>query len=1227
MSTILHMSDFHFGKNITVERKRLDDLATWIKESELKIDYLVFTGDIIDAPVVQTDCVKKLKKQFPDAPDAIKSIKPSDDPDSIRASICAAGSDYISAYNDLLRDITKKHMKQAGEFFLSFIRRIDIDKRDVILCCGNHDRLRFADEPVFECKDTRHFDESVMEEQFAAYDDLCRSINDELSHRTMRYPRKGVNFIIANSNWKTPSQKETNNMCISCDSLSAELSQLRHSEMFNRNCNLLIAHKPYDDFCESVKYPYDGELLTVQQIIERSVTAFLYGDKHSYAIRMRNDPKEFMCGLPLNYKGIRYNLLDTDPVTGVRACSYIINDGNGWINVPITDCIESVYNTSKQFLKSYAFTLLTKSSTIPLEWDSMIESFQNVYENGTLSQISELFASFSDLRKDRNIIDINESTFFDQLFYLIDGCSSQSVSIKGRPGTGKSTFMTIMYLHMLWMFSNGKSRYIPFYFSVETITTNLPEDILLSHDENNYILYVVEQFSHYLDSCVKLHKDYHLPLCLFIDGLEKSNSLAPGDNTIEKRIYQLVESKLDKNEDRYVMSFNAHDSYHFDKSFDKINRFEYVLFINRVRIFSYKPKERKQDTFLSRYLSLHSIVSGDETLQSIKNNLVKFRRPSIDLFFLHHFEKHIFDITEHDSIWDVLKEHLRNLEEITDRIFGFRIDTAMETAGTLFSQRKRYSQIIEIIKSDCPTVTEFLSIINTPAIEDYLIARYYIHALSDYSNTEREIPDDSILFSFVPNEISIIIRLLLDEKGEAANEILSRFIDLHSKQLSGFLYSMISYLCGHLRTEGSSDLIDKIPAPNRESQDFFSLCSRRSYDLAKAVCSTDKFPTQKIVLELIENEGYRRFNRSYQVHYYQDVSNNAIRNQFAWNPNKAPSIGFDFRYSFLMLLSKLEPALKETRPYPLMELDLFTLCDLIYSRLQHTASDSLFYSAKYNEKDDSECESILNKTISLLATYNKLYGGNRSGNERIGAFFSLMGSRLTDVQKNVEINIGKDVSIPYVSPCYDFDRVLKLSSLARVGWNINTSGTIKVDSQPSYTIDPDSGKVVPTIYESLMQHIMESVYIAQLFLPSTLPEEGFEKSKVIDLLLLSELGKTFSGDYSPYYSNHQRLRNLEKEGLANILTLGSLDGYATQSVFFRPFPDMTAADINMRICWEIKMIQMEYKYYTLYHQLGFDDERRDEFENDFEEPTTNVCKKIREQLILNNPHFKGSLIK
>lgn len=1221
MSCILHMSDFHLGKNMKIEKDRLDELAMWIENSDLSIKYLIFTGDIIDAQVLQAECVRKLKKEYSEK---FKELKPNDSPNIVVDSIRAAGDDCIEFFDNLIRETTLSRMKQAGEIFRSFIDRIGVDRRNVVLCCGNHDRIRFAGEPDFACKGTRCLEENIMDKQFEAYDTLCGMINNSLSHHTMLYPCNDINFVIINSNWKTPLQNETNKMCVSCNSISKIFSKLQQSEISNKNPTILITHKPHDDFCESVKYPYNGEPLTVMQTIERTVTAFIYGDKHSHITKMNNKPQEFMCGLPLSYRGVRYNLLDVDSNLGIRSCCYLLNDGNGWTKVPITDCVESVYNLSKRYLKSYAFALLMGEHSVPDEWNIVIKSIQNAYENERLTTLSNLFATFSDLRQNRHSIQIEENSFFEQFISKIESGTLHAASIKGRPCVGKSTFITLVYLYALWIFSEGRTRFIPFYFNIETITTEFPKDVVSSNCIDKYTAYSEKKFFDYLTNCIKIAKTYHLPIILLIDGIEKSKVLAPCDDTIEKRIYQLVETTL-KNTDRYVMCFNTHDSYHFDVTFDQINQFDYVLFMNRTRILSYKSNEQKQDKFLSNYLALQKQPVNDAVLQTLKKSLCKFHKPSIDLFLLRHYDCYICQIGNNEKIWDVLKEYVSELEKIAHQMFGFQINVAMETAGLLFSQRNCYSEIIKILDAKSPTIDVFFKIINYPDIENYLIAKYFVNQLLVYSNTKNIIPEKSILFSFIPNQISIIIRLLLDNKKEAANEILAHFVDYHANELKGFLYSMIAYLCGHLRTEGCNALLANLPAPDAECEDFFAICSRRSYELANAVCSCDKYLVQKYILELIENEKHRKFNRSYQLHYYQDVSNNVIFRQSGWNLDKTPSVGFDFRNSFLMLLSKLEPALEESNPYPLMELDLFTLCDLVYSRLQHMTRDAFFYSAKYNEKNDSECEAVIGRTVALLNEYNKIYGKKRRGNIRISAYFSFMSARLSAIQKELAGNVGKEVTAPYVSPCYDFEQVLKLSSLPRVGWNIDVPGTIKVENQPVYTVALGEDKPILPIRETIMQHIMESVYIAQLFLPDNFPEKDYQKSRVISFLLLSELGKTYSGDYSPLYSNQYRCRNIEENGLAHMLTLGALDGYATQPVFFKPLSDMLSADINMRICWEIKMIQTEFKYYTLYNQLGFDDGRRAEFENDFEEPTTSICKRIREQLILNNPQFKKFL--
>ncbi len=1215
MGYILHMSDFHCGKNPTEEKARLTDLAAWITANKIPIDYLVFTGDMIDAPSVLLSCIRKLKKSDPAKFDYLKTTGGVDQ-DAILTAVRKAGADSIALYDAQLRETTLHSMEQAGKLFLEFIHQIDLDNRRVILCCGNHDRMRPAGEPAFSC-DTGVVTEDIMAAPFEAYNALCSLVNDKLSYRTTVYSHEGINFVIANSNWNVPIKGSTNRMCVSCKALSNELSKLRKADSFDRQRNLFVAHKPFDDFCETVKYPYAGDLLTVGQQIHRTASAFLYGDKHSYCVKFNNELKEFMCGLPLSSGRGRYNLLDLDPTDGIRSCSYIINDAGGWTMVPITDCQESIYAQSKPYLKEYAFDLLAKSKTVPAQWDRVMEIMQAAHDGGTIRELSNLFTSFSDLRQGKHTIEYDPSvTLFDQFVSLITSSPLQAVSIKGRPGVGKSTFLTTEYLYMLWLFSSGKTRYIPFYFNFDSIAAELTDDMAAVNDVTTYITHCTDRFDAFLSGCRKLSETYRLPLCLFIDGLEKSKILAPG-NTLEKQIYQLVETKLHHHEDKYVMAFSTHDSYNFEDSFEQINRFEYVLFMNRVRILPYKTKEPKQDLFLSSYLALTGKPTDDTVISALKTVLVKFRRPSIDLFFLHHCDKHIFSIKEDEEIWDVLKAHLDDLDLISLDLFKLQRDSIQQAVGLLFSQRKCYAEIVSTEGLKDLKITDFLTILNAPIITNYLIAKHFVQELVTYSNISNgKIPEDSILYSFMPHELSVLIRLILDWSSSADNT-LARFINHHKDDLNGYLYSTISYLCGHLRKGDNDNLLSSLPPPDRTRNTFFTFCHRRSYDLAAAVHSGKKFPTETILLEFIDNESYRKFNRSYQLHYYQDASINSIRNQSEWNPDKPPQIGFDFRYSFLMLLSKLEPALLCAKPYPLMQLDLFTLCDLVYSRLQYVSPNGLFYSAKYNTRDDSECEAILARMVALLDKYNTLYGRKKSANSRIGAYFSLMHSRFETIKKSVTGNKGKQVDIPYVSPCYDFAQVLQLPTLARVGWNIDVLGEIKLENQPNYTADD-----APPIMESLMQHVMESVYIAQLFLPEDLPEEDFQKSEVISLLLFSELGKTYNGDYSPNYSNYSKRKSMEETDLAHMSILGALDGYATQPTFIKPVSSDTAININMRICWEIKMIQREFKYYTLYHKLGFTDERRAEFEADFEEPTTNICKSIRDQLVLKNPDFK-----
>lgn len=95
---------------------------------------------------------------------------------------------------------------------------------------------------------------------------------------------------------------------------------------------------------------------------------------------------------------------------------------------------------------------------------------------------------------------------------------------------------------------------------------------------------------------------------------------------------------------------------------------------------------------------------------------------------------------------------------------------------------------------------------------------------------------------------------------------------------------------------------------------------------------------------------------------------------------------------------------------------------------------------------------------------------------------------------------GMCIDEPFVSQALDYAKVVNLCEMPRVGWNITKTETIQDIREQKY-------KKGNTIFETIGQHILESVYIAELFLPAHMKEEGYEKSKVISMILMSEVGK------------------------------------------------------------------------------------------------------------------------
>lgn len=1256
------MSDFHFGKAPEREKERIELLAKWIKDSRINVKYIVFTGDVIDARTVSQKCVTTFLRDnidafvglipmFCDNDGLIKDKKPNElsrdeecevlfqaikeNLDTFLSHIEGLGEDKVDAYNKILKETSNNQMDEAIKIVCNFLNYIGLPYDRFISCCGNHDRIRYlrSEKKQFLCDDEHHIHEESFVADYDPYVRFCDAINKKLSYKTTVYPHDGLNFIIANSNWRTPVNQETNNMCIHCGEVMRILLDLRNQQGFDRNSNIFIAHKPFDDICENAKFPYGKEQeLTTREIIEQTTAMFLHGDKHSYVVKDKNWLKEFMCGTPLAFDGVRYNLIDHDPKKGVQTSKFILFSNGKWNQIPILEFMDSAFALSNPYIKKYAFSLLAPELNPPINWQGAIKLMQSTIDSGRIQLIEQLFYSCVKLYGEKKEI-LEKDAFLEQFIMTVDDSNSWlAMGVKGEPGSGKSTLLSIEYLYLLRKFYSGDCKYIPFYFDVDSLSHKIEIELAADGSEREIDL-VIDKFVHYfksyLDSAITLSEQYGVPICLFVDGLDTENMLTDTGLALEAQLYTYLESRLTGQNHKCIMGLNTHDNLLFEKSFAQWKQFEHALFFNPICIVPYK-KEERYPGFLEAYLQL----TKDNKAIKFDDVLKKLRRISIDLNFLYRYDSLLGEDTSEIDSWNVMRKQVVQMNQIASVLFKDRDMQKINHAAYLMMIKGCSYQAICEDEIGSFVFSDFIKLRNNPEIAEYLVARHYIDELRKYTNSSEAIPSDSILYCFITRNLGVKIRLQMDVCGFQF-KALKRFVERHGPELTGHLSSTIVYLVGHSKKYGNAELVENVQTQTIEENDFFRHCAKRSRELALIACEDNYTElSNNFIKELINDAAFRSFNRSYQLHYYQDLTDLKDFNGTTWRVDKSKGVGFDFSNCFLVLVSKLDYSFDTDNPYPMMEIDLYTLCDLVYSRLQMFGDKrALFYSSANNQEGDSLAVAILQRVVSLIDRYELTYRQKRGIDNLVQTYFSFMRAQFVDVCSVLEKKPGDSIEKPFVPISKDLKDIIYLLNQPRVGWNISKAGTVQKKKRPKYAprgalgmSKAQWGEYKP-ILETIGQHVLESMYIAQLYLPESLAIEGYSKSSILSMLLMSEIGKlAIQEDYTPLYSGAREFLLKEKDSLNQFLLRGAIDGYANFTELFGHLTVVgslqdSPADINMRICQEIKQIQMEYKFYSLHSELDFEYARIESFMKDFVEPDTQICKDIRKRLIFENPDF------
>lgn len=1163
MKRILHISDFHITSDMPEpqDNPRITKLIQKIKISFKKIHVLVFTGDLIDSRSI-SESIEKLP-----------------------------ASEKEQGWNR-----EAKIAFELGEKYLTYIKNeLGLSDNEIILCVGNHDVNRnCVEKENLTCHKKEAFTFSNRFEAYKSFSDTFLPFKD--SYKTYFRTIDDLNFLVVNSNWNNENKSR---LCINCNDISIVLKNNISKLNENKNFNIFVSHSPMSDFCEDARYEYSDNLYDpIQNRINRYFNIFLAGDKHTQTF----NPQELIAGSPLNSSNVCYGIYE---FSNNNYCfKHLIYSNSEWSIETDSKSIQDIYAISKKYLKLSGMEVLYKINHID---DKVI--FSQKYK-GSIDQwnhFNKLFLSYTTLKKTAigtsGIKVPVEGNLISTISMIIqDSMNSYPLVLRGMAKSGKSLFLTLLYLHLLEMYAANEFSYIPIYFNLDSITCDL--------DEKGW-KYIENSIDDIFLSSKNLSLQYNMPICYILDGLCKNKYY---DNCIEDYIQVKIESSMTgaASKDKFVVCLDTDDDLHMTNTdINSSIQADNILYFNSITINKINAKPDLEN-FIDAFTHLYS----DSDNKTILNNIKKLNIRNIDLHTLISFKDYflsdnnaqctIADLYESNALVQFQKQN---------------IDNACLACYKLYYENKTYD---EIIKDGCKiSYSIFEKIKKQKNLATFLIARCYVTAIELYHDHPKNRPSP-ILNECFNHEISNTIKeLFLKNSTEKLNSLNANFYRKFNFQ--GI--AMITYFMG--RTLNNTQKLNKVLEqqmdyvnnrnPKNTEDEFYKKVAQRSIIISKiSGLPNYKEHEEEYINNLLSNPKIRYVNREFYLLYYGDRKSSEL----LYNYTDTLYEGFDFYNVYHVLATKLEGWRTKKTESKLLRLEIFTLCDLIQQRIDNKIAisrnnrtsetkylSSFFYDCRFTDK----AKKVLEYAISII----KFYLSNDSSESLFTSYLKVKKFEFENFISTFENNKVSCESTGYKTFKL-MEECSKISSTEKIGWKIpNVINYLNDDAYENYSKNKN--------YENVANHMYECYLIGLFYLPNDKPgDQVYNKQEILNILLIHDIGESIVNDYPPFYAKIDEKRYQEDMENRKIFLSGLHDGIADLTPQLKLW-DLwyNETNINVRIAKEIDKIQMIHKMFVLLTttDIQLSEERIKNILRDKEKIQTNYGKEIYNILITQNDNI------
>ena len=301
-----------------------------------------------------------------------------------------------------------------------------------------------------------------------------------------------------------------------------------------------------------------------------------------------------------------------------------------------------------------------------------------------------------------------------------------------------------------------------------------------------------------------------------------------------------------------------------------------------------------------------------------------------------------------------------------------------------------------ILDNQSKVYQAFLFIKKHKDATEYLTALHYNRELRFYAeNPNVKIDGNSILNQFITRNVSVLVRKLWTDTNKfiiACEQLIKR------DDISATAQSMLIYCLAHLQIyaplrdqlniqlvkKGEEILREHSLLSNDEAdvwiteganeteklKQFIALSLKHSLKIFNAMSNGNSIDIVKL---LLADKEFSKYNRQYQMLYYGDLAIHGEDKRRALIPSEDIVYkGFDFHNTFNYLYVKLS----SNTPYPLREYDMYTMWNLVSTRLEKTYlnnhvekgnyEDTFFYRSNFQDQSYN----ILLQTQRIFEAYS-----------------------------------------------------------------------------------------------------------------------------------------------------------------------------------------------------------------------------------------------------------------